>query len=114
MKNEKEIIAFYILYFVWLLIITFLNPNASWLTYFAFGVVIFYFVFLHEAWDQLWFTLGASLPLLYAFIIQKSFVLELDINSFFGIPFWFPLVWGTTFVALRKFYLVIIKRASSS
>jgi len=107
MKKETLIIIFYILYFFWLFLITYLTAEAKILTYFSIGTVIFYFSFLKEGGDLLWFLLGLSIPLLLASISFKNWVPVFDFDILLLMPVWLPLAWGTTFVALRKLYLIL-------
>jgi hypothetical protein len=109
LKKETMIIIFYILYFSWLFTVTYLSPATMQINYFTLFVIFFYFIFLKEEWDIIWFIVASSLALIgktsfFANIGEKSFD---QINQ---IPFWLPLAWGTTVLALRKFFIVVTNR----
>ena len=109
LKKESLIIIFYILYFGWLFTITYLSPDTIHINYFTLFVVFFYFVFLREEWDIIWFLVASSIALigknsLFSEIGEKSF------EQITQIPLWLPLAWGTTVVALRKFFILVSNR----
>ncbi len=110
MKKETLIIIFYSLYFIWLLCITFLTGNTQILNYFSIVVVLFYFAFLREKGDLWWFWFGALIPLLIGMAFTPKFQPKLDLTILTYTPAWLPLAWGTTFVALRKFFIIVITR----
>jgi hypothetical protein len=71
---------------------------------------MFYFAFIREKWDLLWFLAGC---LIVIFMVMSSFyngIFQVNLNSVLEIPVWLPLSWGTTFVALRKFFVTINTR----
>jgi hypothetical protein len=110
MKKENLIIIFYILYFGWLMSIVYLARQPVILDYFTVTVALFYFAFLREEWDLFWFLLGSVLVI---FTVMSSFyngIFQINLNSFLDIPPWLPLSWGTTFVALRKFFIIISRK----
>lgn len=108
MKKETiPIVVFYVLYFCWIFLITYLTPQVRILNYFTSGVSLFYFVFLREKGDLYWFLLGILVPL---FITAVSFVNMspvIDISLIYYMPIWLPLAWGTTVIALRKFFIIV-------
>jgi len=109
LKKETLIILFYILYFAWLFTVTYLSPNTVNINYFTLFVVFFYFVFLREEWDLIWFIVASSIAL----IGQNSLFSEIGEKNFdqiSQIPFWLPLSWGTTVLALRKFFILVSNR----
>lgn len=109
MKKETLIVIFYILYFSWLFTLTYLSPSTLIINYFTLFVVFFYFIFLREEWDIVWFIVSASI----AILINNSLFLKfgkIGYGSLEKIPFWLPLAWGTTVLALRKFFIIISKR----
>jgi hypothetical protein len=97
MKKERLIIIFYLLYFSWLFSITYLIVDTTVLAYYAIGALILYFIFLRERYDSILFSLVALIPL---------YLLRADIPN---IPLWIPIAWGTTAIALRKFYTLVSK-----
>ena|SRR3989344_3040895 len=105
--NTTPIIVFYILYFFWLFTVTYLTPEVTILNYFTIAVSIFYFLLLREKGDFFWFWLSALVPVLFAAISFVNWELKFDLDLVAFMPIWLPLAWGTTVVALRKFYIVI-------
>jgi hypothetical protein len=109
MKKENLIVAFYILYFSWLFTVTYLIFDPLVQNVFTIFVTAFYFVFLRERWDLVYFLVAALIPyLLAAFYLspRMGFSEEMVI----GIPVWMALAWGTTVLALKKLYIVILKK----
>jgi hypothetical protein len=111
-KIEKRIIVFYILYFVWLYIITFLTGQTVYLTAFSSVVVAFYFAFLRQAGDLLFFLLGTAVPVLFAFFSLTDSGITYTPENLAFLPIWFPLAWGTTVVAIRQLVSLISPRYS--
>jgi hypothetical protein len=107
-KKETLIIIFYSLYFIWLLSITFLTANSQVLNYFSIVVVLFYFLLLREKGDLWWFWLGALIPIAVSVIFSPAVKPTLDLKFLTYTPAWLPLAWGTTFVALRKFFVLLL------
>jgi hypothetical protein len=103
-NKEKQIVAFYILYFGWLFTLTTLTVDARLQDYFAIAIVLFYFIFLRDIWDPFWFSIFA-----FAGIANRLHSLGSGFNYEIlqDIPIWLPLSWGTTAVALRKFYIIV-------
>lgn len=108
MKKETSIIIFYVFYFIWLFAITYLSPNPKFINYFSLIVVFFYFIFLKEEWDIVWFMLGSLVAVIGAFQLS-IFKFSFNWDYLAKIPLWYPLVWGTTVLALRKFFVIISK-----
>ena len=109
LKKDTLIVIFYIFYFSWLFTLTYLSTDTLINNYFTLFVVVFYFIFLREEWDIVWFIVASSV----AIIARNSLFSEIygvDYKSFESIPFWLPLAWGTTILALRKFFILISKR----
>ena len=107
MKKETLIIIFYVLYFTWLFTVTYLSPDTAYLNIFTLVVIGFYFLFLKEKGDLVWFTatfLGALLGRLSS--VDKG-RLNFDIDQLRNLPIWLPIAWGTTIVALRKFFVIV-------
>lgn len=109
MKTETFIILFYVFYFGWLSVVTFLAPDAQLLTYFTAAITIFYFVALRERWDVFWFLLGASLMVLSAGTSYQRGEFKFNFGVVGELPVWLFLAWGTTVVALRKFFLIVTR-----
>src|SRR3989344_8676221 len=104
--KSKLIIIFYVAYFTWLFLLTYLWPDPKLLSFFLMGITVFYFSFLYEKYD-IWFFLAVfllSFPL--GSFITKEEIVTLARLSYLNIPFW-PFAWGITALALRKFYLTI-------
>ncbi len=104
-KKINLIIIFYVLYFAWLFLLAYLWPNPSILTYFLLGIVVFYFVFLREKGDTLMFFLVAISSFFLGRVLAYDSAFAYIGFPPLGIPFW-PIAWGVTAIALRKFYLV--------
>lgn len=109
MKKETLIIFFYVLYFGWLFTVTYLTPNALWISYFVLAVVFFYFVFLREKGDVIVFLIAFLLALAFRALTLSLTSFSFDLNLIISTPFWLPTAWGITAVALRKFYLILTK-----
>src|SRR3989344_4066904 len=109
MRKEKMIVIFYILYFSWLLLISYFSPNADFLNYFSYGITIFYFLFLREKGDFIWFWAGVSVPLITASVSVIHWSTKIDFSAFRFIPIWLPLAWGITIVSLRKLYFIVTR-----
>jgi hypothetical protein len=107
MRKDVTITLFYGMYFTWLFIYTTLSPKEVYLNYFTLAIVVFYFIFLREKWDLVWFVATIALtlylrPELYA-QVQSTPNYEALLYS----PLWLPLGWATTVVALRKLFSAI-------
>src|SRR3990167_4198094 len=109
MKKDSYVIIFYFLYFSWLFFITYLTAKVDILNYFTFSVVAFYFLFLREGSDFFWFFLASTGYLLFSTISYTGSQLTLDTAKLVLTPVWIPLAWGTTIIALRKFYIVVTR-----
>jgi hypothetical protein len=112
MRKESLIITFYVLYFGWLTSIVYLIRYTQVLDYFTLGVAMFYFAFIREKWDVFWFVLGCFIVVGFVMSSFYNGIFQVNLNSVFDIPIWLPLSWGTTFVALRKFFVTINTRES--
>lgn len=104
---QTKVIVFYTAFFIWLISLIFLTPDASFMTYFTGGIAIFYFVFLRSAGDLAWFLLGASFIYAAAIVNIDGFSTNLDFSAVYGVPIWLPVAWGTTVLALRRFYQIV-------
>ena len=109
MKKETLITMFYVLYFTWLFLITYLRPELNIINIFSITIVLFYFTFLREKKDFLWFWLGAAIPMIANGLTFSGWAPEVDILNLITTPLWLPMIWGTTFVALRKFFLLVTR-----
>lgn len=107
-KETVPIILFYILYFVWIFTVVYLTTQTRLLTYFSLGVVLFYFAFLREKKDAVWFITSAFAPIIITIVSFENVRLNFNPELILYMPLWLPLAWGTTVVALRKFYLVVM------
>ncbi|KKQ75058.1 MAG: hypothetical protein US96_C0018G0030 [Candidatus Woesebacteria bacterium GW2011_GWB1_38_5b] len=109
MKKETTIVLFYILYFGWLFTVIFLTQEVKIVNYFTAVITLFYFIFLRERSDILWFFLGGILVLFLSGFSFTRFKANFDKEEVKLVPYWLPMAWGTTFVALRKLYLLIAR-----
>ncbi len=109
MKKENIIISFYVVYFGWLFTVAFLTPSVTILNYFTATVAVLYFVLLREKGDIVWFWISALIPLLVAATSFGNWQFSFDFNLLYYTPLWLPLAWGTTIVALRKFFILVTK-----
>ena len=109
-KKQTAIIVFYTAYFLWLLIIAYVSPETDLVNLFTGIIVAFYFVYLKEVGDVQWFLATATMVTIYLFYTGTLYFDDfLSLNNLVYIPIWIPLAWGTTIVALRKFYLKMNK-----
>ena len=107
MKKDALVIIFYVLYFSWLFAVTYLTQDIKILNYYTVIVAGFYFLFLRERGDFLWFTGGIVLSVLLSITSYKNFQIKFDTGIIAYIPIWLPMAWGTTIIALRKFVLLL-------
>lgn len=99
-------IIFYVLYFSWMFLLTYLWPDPSILTYFLGVIVIFYFAVLYEKYD-FWLFLAVVLGS-YFIGVRLAISPKFVYTGFppIGLPYW-PVAWGLTALALRKFFLSV-------
>ena len=105
--KETPVLIFYILYFIWLFTVTYLTPEIMIVNYFTGGVALFYFIFLREKEDVLWFLIASLIPIIVTATDITSWQLSFNFGLVAYMPLWLPLAWGTTVVALRKFYISV-------
>ena len=106
-KKETLIIIFYVRYFSWLFTVTFFTQDPPFLNYFTGFIALFYFMFLREEGDFWWFATGFAISLILMVFSFTGWKVETDFEVLKHTPVWLPLAWGTTIVALRKFYLTL-------
>jgi hypothetical protein len=109
MKKETLIVVFYILYFTWLLTVTYLSPSVTYLNYFTFFIAAFYFIFVKAEWDTLFFISAAILGLILQWKLFTGYKPTSIVSFVDELPLWIPLAWGTTVVALKTFFQKISK-----
>lgn len=102
-KKDQYIVFFYVFYFTWLLTITFLSTNNYYNNLFSIFVIVFYLIFLREKLD---FTIFVIITIIAVFYHNISFVYDMN-----NISYWLPLSWSGTALALRKFFLLTVRRA---
>ena len=107
MKRETLIVIFYVLYFSWLFTVIYLSPETALLNVFTSVIVLFYFLFLRQEGDFVWFFATLVGAIFGRFISLENRRLSFDIQSINEFPIWLPLAWGTTVLALRKFFLIL-------
>lgn len=107
-KNINLLVIFYVIYFTWLFLVAYLWTNAQILTYFLLGIILIYFMFLREKYDIFIFTLvSVASYLIGKYLAYDPGFAKIGYPSL-GIPYW-PLAWGISTLALRKFYLLFSK-----
>jgi hypothetical protein len=106
-KEERAVVVFYILYFGWLFTLTTLTVDVALQNYFALFVVIFYFIFLRDYWDPIIFTVVSILAVIFSVTDFGPAPFTINYESLKVMPIWHPLSWGTTAVALKKFYTIV-------
>lgn len=109
MKKESLLVVFYVLYFTWLLVITYISPQTSIINAFSIFVVLFYFLFLRVKGDIMYFWIGTILPALITVFTISGFSISVSLEKLSTLPFWIFIIWGTTFIALRRIYIIINK-----
>jgi hypothetical protein len=107
MSKETLIVTFYIIYFVWLLTVTYISADTHLLNLFTLGVIMFYFLFLKEKGDVVWFAATFLGAILGKISMVQDGKFSFDMLSLATLPPWLPVAWGTTVVALRKFFLIV-------
>jgi hypothetical protein len=85
------------MYFAWLFAITFLTTDQQILDMFTIAIILIYIAFMREPYDALFFGLVSVIPL---YINREAVQFT---------PLWIPIAWGTTAIALRKFYVLAAK-----
>jgi hypothetical protein len=85
------------MYFIWLFTVTFLTADQQLLDYFTIAIILIYIAFLREPYDALFFGLVSVIPL------------YLNREAVQFTPLWIPIAWGTTAIALRKFYVLVTR-----
>ena len=107
-KSINWMIIFYVFYFSWLFLLTYLWPDQRIVPYFLGIIIVFYFVLLYEKYDFWFFTavVIGSYFIGIRFALSPKFVY----TGFppIDLPYW-PAAWGLTILALRKFFLTINK-----
>lgn len=109
MKKQTLLVIFYILYFAWLFTVTYLTKETMILNYFTSAVILFYLIFLREKNDVYLFILVSVVVLLGANSAFSEWPLNIDIDKLLNTPPWLPIAWGTTVLALRKLYIVVLE-----
>lgn len=107
-SKDKIVVIFYILYFTWLLMITYLTRNVLVLNYFSLAVTIFYFLLLREKNDFLLFLAAGSASIFLTFFAMNTRSLPVNFFDLNTVPIWLPLAWGITVVSLKKFGYMMI------
>ena len=107
-KNINLLVIFYVIYFTWLFLVAYLWTNSQLLTYFLLGIILIYFIFLREKYDFIIFALvSVASYLIGKYLAYDPGFAEIGYPSL-GIPYW-PLAWGISTLAIRKFYLLFSK-----
>lgn len=107
LKKETLIIIFYVLYFSWLFAITFLSLSTRTLNIFTATVAFFYILFLREKGDLIWFWVAGLVPVFFTVFSLSNWQPKLDLRLLIYLPPWIPMAWGSTVVALRKFFNLV-------
>ena len=81
MKRETLIVIFYVLYFSWLFTVIYLSPETALLNVFTSGIVLFYFLFLRQEGDFVWFFATLVGAIFGRFISLENRRLSFDIQS---------------------------------
>ena len=110
-EKQKAILIFYPAYFLWLIIVIVLSPYPDILTVFLGILTVFYFYFLREKWDYLFFFSG----ILYAFLIMKVVLINWHINFVENTnSLFYPwlISWGISVLSFRKIFVILNRRKS--
>ncbi|TSC63744.1 MAG: hypothetical protein G01um101493_347 [Microgenomates group bacterium Gr01-1014_93] len=98
--------AFFITFFIfWLLLISVLWLKPLYLTIVLLTITCLYFVLLKERKGIYYFLAAAIFGPIGEAIVSANGLWTYHGETIFGIPYWLPLAWGITAVALHK-YLV--------
>ena len=108
-KKETLIVIFYVMYFTWLFTVTYLTQDTKILNSYSIIIAGFYFLFLKETGDFLWFFLGCVVSIGLSSLENLKIHQLVNLDTF---TVWLPITWGTTFVALRKLAIVLEKDRS--
>ena len=109
-SKDKIIAIFYILYFSWLLTITYLTRDLLLINYFSILVTGFYFLLLREKYDGILFFAAAFVSIILTFFVLENMSLPNDYFDLSQVPLWLPAAWGITVISLKKFGLMIMYR----
>jgi hypothetical protein len=104
MKKETVVVTFYVLYFIWLLTITYLTNDLPKINIFTGAVTFFYFLFLREKGDFRLFLASSIIPVIVSILSFTPDGLKFNTDNLRYFPIWLGLAWGTTAVALKKLY----------
>lgn len=110
MKKQNALTVFYVAYFVWLFAIVFLSRAQEILGYFVIIVLAFYLLLLRDKWDVLVLFATVSIYYLIDITTLSMETISYDFGSISASSLWLPLTWGTTVLALKKFYTISTKR----
>ena len=109
-KKDRFIIIFYVLYFGWLLLTTYLSRDDFYNNLLISFVVMIYFIFLNETFDLFLFLV---ITLLSYYLMGKLYGypgIEFTLEYIKTMPLWIYISWGFTAVALKKLFSMIIRR----
>ena len=109
-KKDRFIIIFYVLYFGWLLLTTYLSRDNFYNNLLISFVVMIYFIFLNETFDLFLFL---GITLLSYYLMGKLYGypgIVFTLESIKTMPLWIYISWGFTGVALKKLFSMIIRR----
>jgi len=111
MRKIKASLLFLTFFCFWLLLISLLWTKPLILTIILAIICGVYFLFFREK-QGLYFFIAAGLfgPIGEA-IVSANGLWTYHGQTIFGIPYWLPLAWGITAVALHKFLIDFTKRS---
>ncbi|MCS7091993.1 MAG: hypothetical protein NZM26_01425 [Patescibacteria group bacterium] len=102
-KVETKIILFYVLFFTWLYVITFLTNKDFYLNLFTSLVTAVYFTILRQRGDIEVFILSMIIPVLITMFPISNMRISFQPELVLYLPVWHLLAWGIVIVSLKRF-----------
>lgn len=102
-KVETKIIFFYVLFFTWLYVITFLTNKDLYLNLFTSLVVAIYFTILRQRGDIEIFIISMVIPILITVFPVSNMRISFQPQLALYLPVWHMFAWGIVIVSLKRF-----------
>jgi hypothetical protein len=102
-NKVKAHLSFIVFFIIWLTTISFLWKYSFFLTLLLLAISILYFVFLKKANEYYYFIVAAITGPIGEAIVSKSGLWTYAGDTVLGIPYWLPLAWGITAVAIKRY-----------
>ena len=107
MRLVKPTILFLLFFILWILVISSLWTNPALLTIILIIISAAYFLLFKERKGQYYFLAGAIFGPVGEALVSATGLWTYHGEAILGIPYWLPLAWGITAVALQKYLIHI-------